>query len=1160
MDDLIILIILAIITGLYLIHRSVSGTLLEKAQLLSALASQPTLASLDIADLPNEPPSPVPNYSLSTASPRISRALWRGVELLIADFVDPWYAKISNQSDFPNDIRHMFDRSFNAIAVRARRVDWTAFIVRNILTNLNYLLRIYRLTEQHLHKTDPFFSNPRTPQHVRHKLMIEELQRAYRLHPGVGDRDGYLRVVSGAVLSRILTARDWRCEGMRDLLREMMIAYCLRVAMSFVEPYWLNVSLINGLNKMQESNNSMSSSGSGATTGTADGANGTTAGSSGSGEKAGKKDKRSARKKEQRQQEDVAPSHATPPLSRPTTADASGRPISSAAQPIPISSAASATTATSTFTAHHGELSTSAPKLSPVLHDGTGEGSLSAPTSPFPLSTSSHSSEAEGEGSLDGEDGEVGSDGEHPEGEWVAESKTHTRDHSSDSRSDGHTPGEAAETKEAADEAKNSGEASRKESLLTQKMLEWNNEREKRKEHELALAAAAHSTDGQPIPHSSSAMTTAHSKPPAHPTSSTASSSSASQPSSKRPSATASSTSHPPTTTRSVSTVWPASNTHLILPPSFLPNFTSIPIKAITSNWEVTIIGSGMKFDPKPFVAYQLAVKNGTLLGQIVSWTMIKRYTHFQHLHSQLKRKMEGVFSATLPKKHFFNQLDAEFIAQRRKELSTYLNQLLWNKEVLSSNELRLFLIPNERDFKDLLKWGGNTNVMTPQAAAAALSIGDPTIPLSRPATAQAVPGAAVRSPALAGQSGGGGGSTALAHSPSTSSVTPPVGTPISPAFLPAAALRTRSANFVDDVQHAGSSSISSAVTFDTSRSIAHEFAATTALPSASPMLTAVQSANGYGAVHPASNTSSSSSGTQSGQSSAANTPLLSSASSVISPPSTPRTTSMLTQQRPSSPRPPQSIHIASATQPLPPPPQSAVPHQPQSQNNTPTLSSTTSHLPATPPRLPLPQQAAPRSGRRASRSTPTSATAAAAAAAGGSTHRPRKSQYAAAHFEKEMSESLYRLIEELFDLNSRSFVRRQALWLGKQAVKLTANTMVTGMLRDTIAQAVSEQSITAQIEWMTDLLWPGGQYKSGGEPVTEEMKAETKAKAREMLLAAVPGPLQTLFGSGHCERSMERFFAFLQMEPLIQHFALSVLDMLVLTLFPELKAMIKAG
>ena len=156
------------------------------------------------------------------------------------------------------------------------------------------------------------------------------------------------------------------------------------------------------------------------------------------------------------------------------------------------------------------------------------------------------------------------------------------------------------------------------------------------------------------------------------------------------------------------------------------------------------------------------------------------------------------------------------------------------------------------------------------------------------------------------------------------------------------------------------------------------------------------------------------------------------------------------------------------------------------------------------------------------------------------------------------MSESLYRLIEELFDLNSRSFVRRQALWLGKQAVKFTANSMVTGALRETIGGAVSEAAITAQIEWMTDLMWPGGQFKTAGAPVTDDMKEATKQQAREMLRAAVPGPLQTLFGSGHCERSMERFFAFLQMEPLIQHFALSVLDMLVLTLFPELKAMIK--
>ena len=838
MDDLLILVLLAAITGLYLVHRSVSGTVLEKAQLLAALASAPTLSTFSIADLPADPPSPVPNYSLSTASPRISRALWRGVELVIADFVDPWYSKLSGQSDFPNDIRHMFDRSFNAIAVRARRVDWTAFIVRNILTNLNYLLRIYRLTEQHLHKTDSFFSNPRTPQHVRHKLMIEELQRAYRLHPGVADRDGYLRVVSSAVLSRLLTARDWRCEAMRDLLREMLIAYCLRLAMSFVEPYWLNVSLINGLKKFQENMNSGP-----------EGANGTAANNSGrEGEPVqhadkGKKDKRGGRKKEQRGQEE-ARATASAPSSRPGTSDPYSR-TASVSQPIPPTPRSAIST---TIASHHNELSTSAPKLSPVLHDG-GEGSLSAPSSPFPMSTSNNSSEAEGEDGMDSADDDNDNDSEHAEGEWAGESKLpgHARDGSGD-RSDGHTSGDgAAESKEAAGYAKVNGEASRKESLLTQKMLEWNNEREKRKEHELALAAAAasHGLDGQtalPGHASATGMPGTHHKPPAHPAPSAASSSN-SLPSSKRPSA-AGTASHQPTAARSASTQWPASNTHLILPPSFLPNFTSIPFKAITSNWEVQIIGSGMKFDPKPFVAYQLAVKNGTLLGQIVSWTMIKRYTHFQHLHSQLKRKMEGVFSAALPKKHLFsNQLDAEFIAQRRKELSTYLNQLLWNKEVLSSQELRHFLVPNEKDFKDLIKWGGNTNVMTPQAAAAALSIGDPTIPLSRPATAQPVPiahsAAVARSPALAAQPG-----TSFVHSPSSNSITPPLGTPNSPAMLPTTAQRARSANSMDEAQHLAGSHTAS--TLDTGRSMVPESAATATLPATSPMLVAVQSANGH--------------------------------------------------------------------------------------------------------------------------------------------------------------------------------------------------------------------------------------------------------------------------------------------------------------------------
>jgi hypothetical protein len=195
---------------------------------------------------------------------------------------------------------------------------------------------------------------------------------------------------------------------------------------------------------------------------------------------------------------------------------------------------------------------------------------------------------------------------------------------------------------------------------------------------------------------------------------------------------------------------------------------------------------------------------------------------------------------------------------------------------------------------------------------------------------------------------------------------------------------------------------------------------------------------------------------------------------------------------------------------------------------------------------------------RRASRSTPSSHPSAGTSAPS-SAQRLTRSQYERLAFEKEMSENLYILVDEMFDLSSRGFVRRQAAWVTKQIVKLTANNVINAWLKDAIGQATSEKAVTAQIEWMTDIMWPGGVWKGSSPGVGEEQKAETKAKAREMLMASIPPSLKTLLGAHHCERAMDRFFHFLQMEPLMQHFAFSVLDMLLLTMFPELKAMIKA-
>jgi hypothetical protein len=60
--------------------------------------------------------------------------------------------------------------------------------------------------------------------------------------------------------------------------------------------------------------------------------------------------------------------------------------------------------------------------------------------------------------------------------------------------------------------------------------------------------------------------------------------------------------------------------------------------------WDVKITGAISQFDPKPFFAYQIRVRNGT-----DTWHIAKRYTRFLDLHSKLKKQYN--FDAVLPTK-----------------------------------------------------------------------------------------------------------------------------------------------------------------------------------------------------------------------------------------------------------------------------------------------------------------------------------------------------------------------------------------------------------------------------------------------------------------------------------------------------------------------------
>lgn len=87
------------------------------------------------------------------------------------------------------------------------------------------------------------------------------------------------------------------------------------------------------------------------------------------------------------------------------------------------------------------------------------------------------------------------------------------------------------------------------------------------------------------------------------------------------------------------------------------------------------------RFNDKPFIEYGIQCQVGQL--EYFVW---HRYSDFDDLHKQLTTLFPNVTLPQLPPKRFLgNNLDPEFIKQRRGNLEVYVKQLGSMPEVLSS-------------------------------------------------------------------------------------------------------------------------------------------------------------------------------------------------------------------------------------------------------------------------------------------------------------------------------------------------------------------------------------------------------------------------------------------------------------------------------------------
>ncbi|KAJ8450834.1 hypothetical protein Cgig2_032459 [Carnegiea gigantea] len=179
-------------------------------------------------------------------------------------------------------------------------------------------------------------------------------------------------------------------------------------------------------------------------------------------------------------------------------------------------------------------------------------------------------------------------------------------------------------------------------------------------------------------------------------------------------------------------------------------------------------------------------------------------------------------------------------------------------------------------------------------------------------------------------------------------------------------------------------------------------------------------------------------------------------------------------------------------------------------------------------------------------------------------------------------------LVDKVFQLNKRGWIRRQVFWISKQILQLVMEDAIDDWLLRQINWLRRDDVIAQGIRWVKDILWPDGKFfleleitgggvdemdpkcfqatprasrsKSSQKAGSFEMQLEEARRAsyvKEMLFHGAPAPLVSLIGQKQYKRCARDIYFFLQSSVCLKQVAFAVLELLLVSIFPELRDLV---
>ncbi|GAB2267281.1 hypothetical protein Dimus_002267 [Dionaea muscipula] len=187
------------------------------------------------------------------------------------------------------------------------------------------------------------------------------------------------------------------------------------------------------------------------------------------------------------------------------------------------------------------------------------------------------------------------------------------------------------------------------------------------------------------------------------------------------------------------------------------------------------------------------------------------------------------------------------------------------------------------------------------------------------------------------------------------------------------------------------------------------------------------------------------------------------------------------------------------------------------------------------------------------------------------------------------VSVPILNLVDKIFQLKRRGWIRRQVFWISKQILQLVMEDAIDDWLLGQINWLRRDDVMAQGIRWVQDVLWPGGKFflnlgislddsdetefgyrafqsanisagrkdSSAGSFQAQLEAARRASDVKKMIFNGAPTPLVSLIGHKQYRRCARDIYYFLQSSICLKQLAYAILEDLVISVFPELKDLV---